>query len=71
MYKCQKNIHKYWKKLFFFWLEVANSNNKILFELTHNEKKKIDLEYKAILIKELLATLNNDKITEKMNLISM
>ena len=49
MYKCQKNIHKYWKKLFFFWLEVANSNSKILFELTHNEKKKIDLEYKTVL----------------------
>ena len=41
------------------------SNSKILFELTYNEKKKTDLEYKAILIKELLDTLNNDKITEK------
>ena len=40
-------------------------NNKILFELTYNEKKKTDLECKAILIKELLDTLNNDKITEK------
>ena len=64
-YKCQRNVHKYWKKLFFFGLEVAISNSKILFELTHNEKKKTDLEYKAILIKELLDTLNNDKITEK------
>ena len=44
-----KKCSQYWKKLFSFGSEVANSNSKILFELTHNEKKKIDLEYKPIL----------------------
>ena len=64
-YKCQRNVHKYWKKLFFFGWKVAISKSKILFELTHNEKKETDLEYKAVLVKELLDALNDDEMTEK------
>lgn len=64
-YNCQRKVYKYWKKLFFFGIEMAISNSKILFEMVYNNKKMTDLEYKKILIEELLDSLDNAVITLK------
>ena len=44
---------------------MAINNSKILFEMVNINKKMTDLEYKIILIEELLDTFENAIITQK------
>ena len=59
-YNIDRKSYKWWKKVFFFGIEAAISNSKIIFEYINKSNKEDNLRFRINLLSQLLTNNNED-----------
>ena len=65
-YNIDRKSYKWWKKVFFFGIEAAISNSKIIFEYINKSNKEDNLRFRINLFSQLLT--NNDEDLNDSNI---